>query len=177
METPGPDAVALPIRLANRPNDSLHADTAHAEDGTAQALLRAPSGKGLDTSPLALLPPELRTRIYEMALIQPTGIHLRASRELSLDDLFFDHTCSPEKRIESMRIRILRALRLMAPCHQVRSEIKNRLLSLDDIRQCARHGLPQRRKELLQSTEYCTTAEENFIQSRSQLWSGGAVGN
>lgn len=172
METPGPDAVALPIRLANRPNDSLHADTAHAEDGTAQALLRAPSGKGLDTSPLALLPPELRTRIYEMALIQPTGIHLRASRELSLDDLFFDHTCSPEKRIESMRIRILRALRLMATCHQVRSEIKNRLLSLDDINV---HGMDFHNAEKNYSRVQNTVPLLRRISSSLGLSSGRVV--
>jgi len=136
METPTElDTRALPERIANRPNDPHHADTAPVGTGTEQPLVRVARGRGLEHSPLAKLPPELRNRIFEMALIQPTGINLRAGGVFNAPwgTMFFEDTCPPGKRIKSMCITTSWALRLMATCHQIRSEINNGLLSLNDI--------------------------------------------
>ena len=53
-----------------------HADDTRVEDETEERLVRVDRGKGLDNSPLSKLPPELRAKIFEMALVLPTGINL-----------------------------------------------------------------------------------------------------
>jgi hypothetical protein len=79
METPTGLAIkSLPVCTTNRHNDPRHSDTAPVETGTEQTLVRVARGRGLEHSPLARLPPELRTKIFEMAFIHPTGISLRA---------------------------------------------------------------------------------------------------
>jgi hypothetical protein len=59
--------------------DSLHrAVTALVDAGVEQLLVCVARGKGMQHFPLSRLPPELRTKIFEMALIHPTGIRIRA---------------------------------------------------------------------------------------------------
>jgi len=101
MESPAEsNANAQPLGDATGPEETHQADDTHVEDrteaalvedasgkglgnsppldGTEQALVRVDRGKGLENSPLSQLPPELRANIFEMALVHPTGITLRA---------------------------------------------------------------------------------------------------
>lgn len=99
-----PDANAQPIR---------HADDTHVEDDTEQPLIRVDRGKGLDNSPLSKLPAELRAKIFEMALVYPTGIHLRAGdlvnvisrHELQTGYLLFDPAGSRGSLITKSTLR------------------------------------------------------------------------
>ena len=122
-------------------NNAQHDSKTHVENSTEQPLVRIASGEGLDSSHLLRLPLELRIKIFEMALIHPTGISLRAGRYWNgfHDDkprhghLPTDRTPPPRRRIKTMCFKTLWALRLMATCQQIRSEVKNGLLSSNDI--------------------------------------------
>lgn len=143
MKTPAePDVKTQPIGDATKPSETHHADITHFEDGTEQPLVRVDPGKGLESSPLSKLPPELRTMIFEMALIRAAGMSLRAGAisngphgdELHSGYVFLNTARLQRALLESLCPTTSWALGFMATCHQIRSETKDAaVLALNDV--------------------------------------------
>jgi hypothetical protein len=136
-----PDAKAQPTNDATGPKETHHADDTQVEDGTEEPLVHVASGEGSQTSPLLRLPPELRAMIFEMALVRPAGINLRArdlagwvsTHERRNGYLLFDRAGPPGMPAISVNTTILRALGFMATCRQIRSDFTSGLLRLNDV--------------------------------------------
>ena len=117
---------------------TTHTDTIHLEPTPPQPT--AASGHGLQTSPLNILPAEIRNTIWEMVLTNAEGLNFKADdqkarwRDASMhrrrypwfSDLNARHAASVSC------VQITWALSLMATCQQVRSETKDLLLHLND---------------------------------------------
>lgn len=136
-----PDANAQPTNDATGPKETDHVDDTKAEDGTEEPLVHVASGEGSQTSPLLRLPPELRAMIFEMALVRPAGINLRArdlanwvsTHERRNGYLLFNPAGPPGIPTTRVCFKTLRALGFMTTCRQIRTDFTSGLLRLNDV--------------------------------------------
>jgi hypothetical protein len=136
-----PNVNAQPTGDGTGPKETHHAGDPHVEDGFEGPLIHVISGEDLQSSPLLWLPPELRVIIFEMALVFPTGIILRArdladwtpTHERQNGYLLFDPAGPPGRLATSVCTKILWTLGFMATCRQIRSDFTSGLLSLNDV--------------------------------------------
>lgn len=98
-------------------------------------------GHGLQNSPLGRLPGEIRNLIWEMVLVNPKGLDFRAPivREVGILRTSRQNKLAHYSDLRAGRKaaitcpQIMWALNIMATCQQIRHEVDNSLLDLNDI--------------------------------------------
>lgn len=138
---------ALCVDLTTSTDSATCPDTAQVEQTPTQPLIA--TNTGLQNSPFGRLPPELRNKIFAIALSDPIPLVTHEPDPNSMS-AFFSDQCVGRQPISCPHISD--ALNIVATCQQIRSETSGLLLSLNDICICSHLNIDDALQQLQRST-------------------------